>query len=83
MVKNTKKSNVKADIPENNGTFCIECGTDLDLFCFTVKAGNRKAVFKNHEKCVRTGKFSGEFCSKMFIASDSMLDEIWEDRDSL
>ncbi len=82
MAKDTKNSNVKAYISENNGTFCIECGTDLDMYCFMVKADNKKAISRNHEKCVETGKFSGEFCSKMFIASDSLLDEIWGDTDN-
>ena len=79
--KNTKKSKVKTLKPKNNGTFCTECDTDLDEFCFTAKAVDKKAVLKNHEKCVKKGKFSGEFCSKMFISSDSMLDEIWEDKE--
>jgi len=82
MAKNSIESKVKTNVPQNYGTFCIECGTDLDRYCFTVKAENKKAISRNHDKCVETGKFSGEFCSKMFIASDSLLDEIWEDMDS-
>ncbi len=77
----TKKENKKKKpdmyVPKNNGIFCTECGSQLDDFSFSNKSKNKKQVIKNHQKCIKTGKFSGEFCSKIFIASDSLLDEIW------
>lgn len=63
---------------EPKSLFCTECEEELDNFCFSTKSKNKKAIKKRHHKCVKSGKFSGEFCSKIFISGDSLLDEIWE-----
>lgn len=79
--KTAKKTKSRKKInPKNDGFFCTECGEELDEFCFSDKSKDKGKVYKNHEKCLKTGKFSGEFCSKMFISSESLLDEIWEDK---
>jgi len=62
---------------ETKSLFCTECNEELDAFCFDNKSKNKKAIRKRHRKCVKTGKFNGEFCSKIFISDDSLLDEIW------
>jgi hypothetical protein len=62
---------------EPKSLFCTECNEELDEFCFSKKSKNKKAVKKRHLKCVKTGKFSGEFCSKIFISDDSLLEGIW------
>jgi hypothetical protein len=81
MRKLTKKTKVEKIQPKNYGLFCTECDNDLNDFAFSTKAKNKKRIKKNHENCVKTGKFSGEFCSKMFISSDVLLDEIFPDID--
>ena len=48
--------------------FCTECDKELDIFWLTEKSKNKKSVIENHDRCVESGKFSGKFCSKMFIA---------------
>jgi len=63
---------------EPKSLFCTECNEELTDFCFDKKSKNKKAVRKRHQKCVKTGKFDGEFCSKIFISDDSLLDEIWQ-----
>jgi len=62
---------------ETTSLFCTECNEELDDFCFDNKSKNKKAVRKRHSKCVKSGKFNGEFCAKIFISDDSLLDEIW------
>jgi hypothetical protein len=62
---------------EPKSLFCTECNEELDEFCFSKKSKNKKAVKKRHLKCVKTGKFNGEFCSKIFISDDSLLEGIW------
>ena len=79
MGKQTKKMKEPKPAPKNNGFFCTECDNDLNEFALSPKSRNRKKVRKNHENCVKTGKFSGEFCSKIFISSDILLDEIFPD----
>lgn len=77
MKKKVTKSAKKKVTPRNNGVFCTECGHELDDFAFSKKSKNTKTVKENHENCVKSGKFSGEFCSKIFISDDNLLDEIW------
>lgn len=71
--KVTKKSKSVAKVPQNNGVFCTECGNELEDFAFSGKSKNRDSVLENHHNCVRTGKFSGDICSKVFISDDRLL----------
>lgn len=73
MRKNSKNSKMTKIEPKNNGTFCTECGDELEDFAFSKNSKNKKEVRKKHYNCVKTGKFSGEFCSKLFISDDSLL----------
>ncbi len=75
--KISKNSKVKKKNPENSGTFCTECGEELEDFAFSEKVKNKTGLKKNHYNCVKTGKFSGEFCSKLFISDDTLLGDIW------
>jgi|OpeIllAssembly_1097287.scaffolds.fasta_scaffold1130772_1 hypothetical protein len=78
--KSVKKS-VSKDTSGSKALFCTECGDELDDFSFSEKNRNFHAVMENHKNCVRTGKFSGEFCSKVFISSNMLLDGIWPQED--
>lgn len=49
--------------------FCTECGAELDDFSFSEKAKDIKLVLENFNRCKTIGKFKGEMCSKIFIAS--------------
>lgn len=57
--------------------FCTECGEQLDDFAFDDRAVNLKSIRTNHELCKKTGKFKGDYCSKLFIASENQ--ELFED----
>ncbi|HUI10072.1 MAG TPA: hypothetical protein VL221_07070 [Bacteroidota bacterium] len=48
--------------------YCTECGATLENFCFSAGANDLDAVRKTLAQCRKQGKFSGEFCSKLFIA---------------
>jgi len=75
--KKSGKKSVSKEIPKSTSLFCTECGDELDDFSFSEKNKNFKAVMANHKNCVKKGKFSGEFCSKVFISSNMLLDGIW------
>ena len=62
--------------------FCTECDIELVNFCFTDGADNAEAIRKNLAQCKKSGKFAGEFCSKLFIAGDKHLESLF-DRDEL
>ena len=62
--------------------FCTECGIELVNFCFSARANNPDAIRKSLARCKKTGKFAGEFCSKLFIADDFRLESLF-DRDDL
>ena len=81
MKKISKKSKTDKIIPKNNGTFCTECGDELDDFAFSKNSKNKEQVRKKHYNCVKTGKFSGEFCSKLFISDDSLLGDFLINKD--
>ena len=67
---------------ENRGTsdtkakvFCTECGTTLENFCFSGAADDLEAIRRTLAQCKKQGKFSGDFCSKLFIAHPKALDD--------
>jgi hypothetical protein len=59
--------------------FCTECGVELKNFCFSEGANNPEAIRKNLAQCKKTGKFAGEFCSKLFIADDNQLESLFKE----
>jgi hypothetical protein len=73
MKKKSKNPKLKKIEPKNNGTFCTECGDELQDFAFNEKAKNKNEIKEKHYNCIKTGKFSGEFCSKLFISDDSVI----------
>jgi hypothetical protein len=81
MKKISKKSKTDKIIPKNNGIFCTECGDELEDFAFSKNSKNKDQVRKKHYNCVKTGKFSGEFCSKLFISDDSLLGDFLINKD--
>lgn len=81
MRKNSKNSKMKKIVPKNNGTFCTECGDELQDFAFNKSSNNKDEIREKHSNCVKTGKFSGEFCSKLFISDDSLLGDFIINKD--
>jgi len=57
--------------------FCTECGTELENYCFTRGSADINAIKMNLAQCKKNGKFTGEFCSKLFIAGDENLEQIF------
>ncbi len=62
-----------------NPLFCTECDKELDAFWMSNKSKNPDAVRINHKNCRKTGKFKGEFCSKLFIIDKDTLEGIWKE----
>ena len=57
-----------AEPPAAEKVFCTECGATLENFCFSENAEDVAAIRKTLAQCRKQGKFSGDFCSKLFIA---------------
>lgn len=57
--------------------FCTECGAELENYCFEKGPDDTEAIKKNLAQCRKNGKYAGEFCSKLFIASDEDLESIF------
>ena len=77
-----RKSNVEiveAFSNKENPLFCTECEKELDAFWMSNKSKNPEAVKLNHNNCRKTGKFKGEFCSKLFIIDKGTLEGIWKE----
>ena len=74
-VRKKKKKDVRGKSPGQRVIFCTACGSTLENFCFSSKADDLKAIRKTLAQCKSTGRFSGEFCSKLFIAHPEALDD--------
>lgn len=48
--------------------FCTECGETIENFCLSHGADDLHAIRKTLAQCKRSGRFTGDFCSKLFIA---------------
>lgn len=58
--------------------YCTECGTTLENFCFDRTAEDLQAIRKTLAQCKKQGRFSGEFCSKLFIAHPGLFPDLGE-----
>ena len=72
----SKESRHKAHQSEPQIIYCTECGAELENFCFSGSAGDRRAIKKTLAQCRKEGRFVGDFCSKLFIAETPELDDI-------
>jgi len=61
--------------------FCTECGATLENFCFSAGADDLAAIRKTLAQCRKQGRFSGDFCSKLFIAHPDAAPEEEEGSD--
>jgi hypothetical protein len=48
--------------------FCTECNATLENYCFSSNVNDIESICKTLRQCKKQGKFSGDFCSKLFIA---------------
>lgn len=72
------RSRTKKEVPHPSNqpsVFCTECGTTLENFCFSNGVNDLEAIRKTLAQCKKQGKFSGEFCAKLFIAHPDVFDE--------
>ncbi len=61
--------------------FCTECGAELENYCFEKGPRDVEAIKMNLAQCKKSGKFTGEFCSKLFIADDEDLEAMFKDEE--
>jgi hypothetical protein len=60
-------------LPQERFIFCVECGTQLENFCFSKTVNDLEAIRKTLAQCKKQGRFVGEYCSKLFIAGRNEL----------
>ena len=77
--KGKKTARGRAVRQEEPPLYCTQCGATLEGFALSGKAEDLSAIRGNFELCRKTGKFTGEFCSKLFIASPVDLDTLLDD----
>ena len=58
----------RGTVPAGEEIYCTECGATLENFCFSSTADDLKAIRKTLAQCKKQGRFTGDFCSKLFIA---------------
>ena len=67
------------EVPPRPRIFCTQCGATLENFCFSGAVDDIEAVRKTLAQCRKQGRFSGDFCSKLFIAHPEAAQEMPED----
>jgi len=80
-MKNSKNNSERKKLLKQKVIFCTECGKELENYCFSSGSQDINAIKKNLAQCKKTGKFVGEFCSKLFIAGDEDLEELFQEDD--
>ncbi len=58
----------KDKAPLTRVIFCAECGEELDMF--GISDVNVEKVKERYQNCKAKGKFKGDKCAMMFIASE-------------
>lgn len=67
-MKKKNYTHKKDKAPLKDVIFCAECGEELDLFGISkVEVDKVKERYRN---CKEKGKFKGDKCAMLFIASD-------------
>lgn len=70
--------------PDPPLVFCTECGVDLENFCFSETAKDVAAIRRTLAQCKKEGRFVGEACAKLFVATgsdpDAMRRELADER---
>ena len=72
--KLTLTDDEKLQLQEKDVIYCTECGQDLEVFGCADGSYSLDSVKLNYEKCKKIGKFKGDVCSKLFIASENIDD---------
>jgi hypothetical protein len=68
-----KKEEKRGTADAGPAIYCTECGATLENFCFSSTADDLAAIRKTLAQCRKQGRFSGDFCSKLFIAHPDAL----------
>jgi hypothetical protein len=65
----TRNPKPPADLPRDRFVLCTTCGAELENFCFTGNAADLDGIKRTLAQCRQEGRFTGDYCSKLFIAS--------------
>jgi hypothetical protein len=55
--------------------FCTACNATLENFCFASSANDLESIRKTLSQCKKHGRFTGDFCSRLFIAHPEALSD--------
>jgi hypothetical protein len=62
------ESTEQGDFVNRHVEFCTECNATLDDYCFSSNVNDIESIRKAFDRCRKQGRFTGDFCSKLFIA---------------
>lgn len=65
----------------NDIQFCTKCQAELDNLSLEPENLNLAKVKARFKNCVKTGKFEGDLCAKVFIAQDNQFIDLWNEDD--
>ncbi|NMB83259.1 MAG: hypothetical protein GYA14_15730 [Ignavibacteria bacterium] len=67
-MKKKNYTHKKEEAPLSGVIFCAECGEELNMF--GISNVNVEQVKERYRNCKAKGKFKGDKCAMLFIASD-------------
>jgi hypothetical protein len=67
-MKKKNYTHKKDETPFRKVIYCSECGDELDMF--GIDYVNVEKVKERYQNCKAKGKFKGDKCAMLFIASD-------------
>lgn len=67
-MKKKNYTHKKEEAPLKEVIFCAECGEELNMF--GISNVNVEQVKERYKNCKAKGKFKGDKCAMLFIASD-------------
>jgi len=73
----TRKNNLKKNEFVSSVKFCTECGAVLEDYSLKKTSKDEISALERFHNCRKSGKFKGEFCSRLFIAENN-IDEFPE-----
>lgn len=70
-MKRRKYTHNKEKALKNDVTVCSECGEELELFGISNSDIDLKVINERYKSCKEKGKFKGDLCARVFIASEN------------
>ena len=83
MNNKNQKNKVRAveHFVNNDVQFCTKCQVELDNLALEPDNLDLEKVKARFNNCVKTGRFEGDLCARIFIAQENQFIDLWNEDD--